>query len=67
ATACANGYTGSMRSMSREQAIEIYRKAFWARYQCDKLPSALAWQYFDACVIHGASHAANVFANVLVV
>ncbi|MDK4535938.1 glycoside hydrolase family 108 protein [Kingella kingae] len=58
-TARANGYTGSMRMMAREQAIEIYRKAFWERYQCDKLPSALAFQYFDACVNHGASHAAK--------
>ena len=59
ATARANGYTGNMRFLSREQAIEIYRKAFWERYQCDKLPSALAFQYFDACVNHGASYAAK--------
>ncbi|WP_051290899.1 glycoside hydrolase family 108 protein, partial [Kingella kingae] len=59
ATAQANGYTGDMRIMAREQAIEIYRKAFWEKYQCDKLPSALAFQYFDACVNHGASHAAK--------
>lgn len=59
ATARANGYTGDMRFLSREQAIEIYRKAFWERYQCDKLPSALAFQYFDACVNHGAAHAAK--------
>ena len=58
-TARANGYTGDMRFLSREQAIEIYRKAFWEKYQCDKLPSALAFQYFDACVNHGASHAAK--------
>ena len=59
ATARANGYTGDMRFLSREQAIEIYSKAFWERYQCDKLPSALAFQYFDACVNHGAAHAAK--------
>ncbi|XXQ68937.1 glycoside hydrolase family 108 protein [Neisseriaceae bacterium B1] len=58
-TAMANGYTGDMRTMAREQAIEIYRKAFWERYQCDKLPTALAFQYFDACVNHGAKHAAK--------
>ena len=59
ATARANGYTGDMSFLSREQAIEIYRKAFWEKYQCNKLPSALAFQYFDACVNHGASHAAK--------
>lgn len=59
ATARANGFTGDMRFLSREQAIEIYRKAFWERYHADKLPSALAFQYFDACVNHGAAHAAK--------
>jgi len=30
-TARDNGYTGSMKSMSRLQAKEIYRVAFWNR------------------------------------
>lgn len=59
AIACANGYTGDMRFLSREQAIGIYHKAFWKKYQCDKLPNALAFQYFDACVNHGAIYAAK--------
>ena len=40
-TAQANGYTGSMRAMTRAQAIEIYRKAFWLRYHADKMPEAI--------------------------
>ena len=56
-TARANGYTGDMRVLSREQAIEIYYKAFWLCFKCDQLPNALSFQYFDACVNHGAAHA----------
>lgn len=35
-TARANGYIGAMRSMTRLQAKEIYRKAFWQRAKCDQ-------------------------------
>ena len=59
-TASANGYTGNMRTMTREQAIEIYRKAFWERYQADKMPDAVAFQFFDACVNHGYGNAARM-------
>ena len=37
----ANGYSGQMRQMTREQAREIYYRAFWLRYQCDELPEAV--------------------------
>ncbi|WP_431606487.1 glycoside hydrolase family 108 protein [Kingella negevensis] len=60
AVARANGYAGDMRVLSREQAIEIYRSAFWQRNQCDELPPALAFQYFDACVNHGGANAAKM-------
>lgn len=52
-TALANGYTGPMRSLTRDQAKEIYRVAFWQRVSGDKLPAALAFQLFDASVNHG--------------
>lgn len=29
-TAQANGYKGSMRQMTRTQAVEIYRRAYWS-------------------------------------
>lgn len=44
-TAQANGYNGSMRAMTREQAISIYRKAFWERYRADQMPEAVAFQF----------------------
>ena len=59
-TARANGYTGSMRAMTRAQAVEIYRKAFWLRYQADKMPDAVAFQFFDACINHGYGNAARM-------
>ena len=66
-TAQANGYTGSMRAMTRAQAIEIYRKAFWQRYHADKMPDSIAFQFFDACINHGYGNAARMLqraANV---
>ena len=59
-TAMANGYTGSMRSMTRDQAIEIYRKAFWERYHADKMPDAVVFQFFDSCINHGYGNAARM-------
>lgn len=59
-TAQANGYTGAMRSMTRDQAVEIYHKAFWLRYHADKMPDAVAFQFFDACVNHGYGNAARM-------
>lgn len=59
-TARANGYTGDMRVLSREQAIEIYRKAFWGRYRCDELPESVAFQFFDICINHGYGNGARM-------
>lgn len=59
-TAMANGFNGSMRAMTREQAIGIYRKAFWERYRADQMPEAVAFQFFDACVNHGYGNAARM-------
>lgn len=57
ATAKVTGYLGSMRQMSREQAKLIYKSAYWDRARCDELPVAVAFQYFDAAVNHGAGNA----------
>ena len=59
-TAQANGYQGSMRAMTREQAYKIYYSAFWLRYQCDKMPDAVAFQFFDAAVNHGLGNASRM-------
>lgn len=59
-TALANGYTGSMRAMTREQAYQIYEKAFWQRYNCDQLTPSVAYQFFDAVVNHGSGNASRM-------
>ncbi|OSI09286.1 Predicted lysozyme (DUF847) [Neisseria zoodegmatis] len=65
ATARANGYSGRMREMTRNQAKEIYRKAFWERFGCGDMPFAIGYQYFDACVNHGRGNAARFLQRAL--
>lgn len=57
ATARANGYMGKMRLMKRDQAKEIYRKAYWERAKCAQYNSAIGFQMFDAAVNHGIGNA----------
>lgn len=64
-TARENGYLGDIRQMKRVQAFEIYKQAFWQRYQCERFPSALAFQFFDACVNHGAGNAARMLQRAV--
>ena len=64
-TAQANGYQGSIRAMTREQAYKIYYSAFWLRYQCDKMPEAVAFQFFDAAVNHGLGNASRMLQRAV--
>lgn len=57
ATARANGYTGNMKDMTRDQAIAVYRSAFWQRIQGEELPRQLSYQILDAAVNHGIENA----------
>lgn len=56
-TARAAGYTGPMRTLSREQAKEIYREAYWQRARADQYDGAIGFQLFDAAVNHGIGNA----------
>ena len=58
-TARANGYMGDMKTMNRNEAIVIYKRAFWLPNRCDEMPFAVAFQVFDGCVNHGAGNAAK--------
>lgn len=64
-TAQANGYTGSMKTMTRQQAYEIYRRAFWLRYNCEQMPDAVAYQFFDAAVNHGFGNASRMLQRAV--
>lgn len=46
-----------IRNLTREAAIEIYRRDFWARVSGDTLPRAFAFQALDAAVNHGIGNA----------
>lgn len=46
-----------IKGLTRDAAIEIYRRDFWARVQGDKLPRAVAFQALDAAVNHGIGNA----------
>ena len=54
-----------MRAMTREQAYKIYYSAFWLRYQCDKMPEAVAYQFFDAAVNHGLGNASRMLQRAV--
>lgn len=56
-TARANGYTGPMRDLTRDQAREIYRVAYWGRAHADDYDPAIGFQLFDAAVNHGIGNA----------
>lgn len=64
-TAMLNGYTGDMRVLNREQAIEIYRSAFWQRYGCERLPESVAFQFLDTCINHGYGNAARMLQRAV--
>ncbi|MDR7331776.1 glycosyl hydrolase 108 family protein [Roseateles asaccharophilus] len=46
-----------IKGLTREAAIEIYRRDFWNRVQGDKLPRSFAFQALDAAVNHGIGNA----------
>lgn len=47
----------NIAALTREAAIEIYRKDYWARMQGDLLPADVAFQVLDAAVNHGIGNA----------
>jgi len=63
--AIANGYTGSMRNFTRDQAKDIYRRQYWMPIRGFDLPDPLAFQVFDAAVNSGQSQAAKWLQEVV--
>lgn len=47
----------NIAALTREAAIEIYRKDYWGRMQGDLLPSDVAFQVLDAAINHGIGNA----------
>ena len=53
----AEGFTGSMRNFSLNDAKTIYRKNYWDACRCDQMPDTLRYPLFDAAVNSGAAQA----------
>ncbi len=53
----AEGFTGSMRNFSLNDAKAIYRKNYWDACRCDQMPDTLRYPLFDAAVNSGANQA----------
>lgn len=54
-----------IRSLTKEQALHLYRKDYWERCSCDKLPPALALVLFDAAINQGPSAAIRMMQTAL--
>ena len=56
----AVAYPGlDIAALTLEQAQDIYRRDYWDRLQCGKLPATLALLVFDAAVNNGVGRAAR--------
>lgn len=47
----------NIATLTREDAIEIYRRDYWNRMQGEHLPDEVAFQVLDAAVNHGIGNA----------
>lgn len=50
--------------ITRQEAIDLYRKDYWLAGRCDDMPEKIAIAHFDACVNHGVGGAAMMLQVV---
>ena len=55
----------SVKFITAEEVRDIYRAQYWARAQCDYLPSGLDYAVFDFAVNSGVSRASKYLQGVL--
>lgn len=68
AVARAQGWRGEMRSLPREQAVEIYRRLYWLRPGFDRVAERaprVAAELFDTAVNMGAETATGFLQRAL--
>ena len=68
AVARAQGWRGDMRSLPREQAVEIYRRLYWLRPGFDRVAERapqVAAELFDTAVNMGAETAVGFLQRAL--
>lgn len=56
-----------IRGMTRERAIQLYRRDYWDACKCDELPPQLALMTFDIAVNQGPSVARQLLQEAVVV
>ncbi|HEX7048605.1 MAG TPA: glycosyl hydrolase 108 family protein [Longimicrobiales bacterium] len=54
-----------IRNLTIDQAIEIYRRDFWDRCRCGRLPWPFALALFDGAVNHGPGLAARLMQKAV--
>lgn len=54
-----------IKALTLDAAKEIYKRDYWDRAQCDKLPPALAYLLFDAAVNSGIGQAIRLLQRAL--
>ena len=65
AVARANGYNGSMENLSKQTAIDIYKKRYWTN-ACQSINSpAVAFLIFDMNTNHGIENASKILQRAL--
>jgi lysozyme family protein len=57
--------TLDIRALTREQALDIYRRDFWEPLKCDEMPYGLAVQVFDHGFNAGRSSGARLLQRTL--
>ena len=53
AVARAHGFTGDMRTLTRDEAKRIYRADYWEPVRADELPPQVRYDVFDGAVNSG--------------
>ncbi|MGE3341510.1 MAG: glycoside hydrolase family 108 protein [Candidatus Altimarinota bacterium] len=55
----------NIKTLTREEAKEIYRKDFWQKINADKLYDGVAWQLMDFAINSGIQTAIRYFQRAL--
>ena len=54
-----------IKNLTREEAIEIYRRDYWNKYDISSLPVKIRLHFFDVCVNSGYTRAVKLLQQVL--
>jgi len=52
-----------IKNLTKDQAKEIYKRDYWDKNHCDKLPSGVDYIHFDTAINAGGSRAAKILQD----